>query len=431
MPSAPLSDSSPSDSEEERGEEGRARRRESRRDMIDFFDHDSFLRNRRIPRNAAAATGDTWRPLSMRERLDIREGLRRETERARMRLSRERDLSHRRARYRSDRLAQSQTDRSDRLPPLRELIWRRLRRRTGQQGEEGDEETGEGREREPREGERSRHREFLSSVSWAVDQLTIDPEGEGGAPEAAEPSLPPAPPPAPRLDDRGGAARVTGPARFLQGRLRGEWGRVGEGENTWGAPMPDRRPPFREYHFMHHTPSSIALTHRIQTWDFSKGDIPDISDSQHNVVVKEAKIHNDASVDISEDGSLLVTLVPSNLPMTTVVGLYSLRKESLGDCHATYSLESSAVSVSLSPTSRHLLAWLTSRTSRIISLSPADRQLMAQVFRIKLPTGARERGRLIHRRDINQVDYWPLSLNCIRSIPVAGQGIVFATNTGP
>ena len=72
MPSAPLSDSSPSDSEEERGEEGRARRRESRRDMIDFFDHDSFLRNRRISRNAAAATGDTWRPLSMREMLDIR-----------------------------------------------------------------------------------------------------------------------------------------------------------------------------------------------------------------------------------------------------------------------------------------------------------------------------------------------------------------------
>ena len=69
---APISDSSPSDSEEERGEEGRARRRESRRDMIDFFDHDSFLRNRRISRSAVAAAGDTWRPLSMRERLDIR-----------------------------------------------------------------------------------------------------------------------------------------------------------------------------------------------------------------------------------------------------------------------------------------------------------------------------------------------------------------------
>ena len=33
---------------------------------------------------------------------------------------------------------------------------------------------------------------------------------------------------------------------------------------------------------------------------------------------------------------MLVTLVPSNLPMTTVVGLYSLRKENLGDCYATY-----------------------------------------------------------------------------------------------
>ena len=119
--------------------------------------------------------------------------------------------------------------------------------------------------------------------------------------------------------------------------------------------------------------------------------------------------------------------------MTTVVGLYSLRKANLGDCYATYSLECSAVSVSLSPTSRHLLVGLTSRTSRIISLSPMDRQLMAQVkntssacpipltptlifqvFKINLPSYAGERGKLIHRRDINQVDYGHMSLNCIR-----------------
>ena len=30
---------------------------------------------------------------------------------------------------------------------------------------------------------------------------------------------------------------------------------------------------------------------------------------------------------------------------------------------------------------------------------------LVQVFRIKLPSGARERGRLIHRRDINQVPF--------------------------
>ena len=110
---------------------------------------------------------------------------------------------------------------------------------------------------------------------------------------------------------------------------------------------------FRDFNLIHHGPSNIALTHRIQTWNFAKGDIPDITNSEDNIVVKEAKIHNDASVDISEvniewterhlyqtfiyqDGSLLVTLVPSNLPMTTVVGLYSLRRDNLGDCYATY-----------------------------------------------------------------------------------------------
>jgi len=370
----------------------------------------------------------------MRERLDIRAGLRRETERERARLSRERDLSIRRMRYRSEMVGNN----SERLPPLRELIWRRLRRRTGAGDDEEDPSisgpSGSGIGAEPSNAsggasasrDRSRHREILS---WMVDQLTIDHEGEADQMEQAHIQGPganmgngaaPAPPPVT------GDNAAAGPApRYPHGRFR-DWGRD---DNAWTR-GPDRRPPFREYHFMHHTPSNIALTHRIQTWDFCRGDIPDISDGEHNIVVKEAKIHNDASVDISEDGSLLVTLVPSNLPMTTVVGLYSLRKGNLGDCYATYSLESSAVSVSLSPTSRHLLVGLTSRTSRIISLSPVDRQLMAQVFRIKLPGAARERGRLIHRRDINQVDYGHMSLNCIRWIPVAGQGIVFATNTG-
>ncbi len=60
--------------------------------------------------------------------------------------------------------------------------------------------------------------------------------------------------------------------------------------------------------------------------------LPDLSDPMSNVVVREAKIHNDASVDLSVDGTILVTLVPSNLPMTTVVGVFGLapRPEQLG-----------------------------------------------------------------------------------------------------
>ena len=40
------------------------------------------------------------------------------------------------------------------------------------------------------------------------------------------------------------------------------------------------------------------------------------------------------------------------------------------------------------------------------------------------------RGRLIHRHDIHQLESGITSLNCIRWLPVAGQGIVYATNTG-
>ena len=82
------------------------------------------------------------------------------------------------------------------------------------------------------------------------------------------------------------------------------------------------------------------------------------------------------------------------------------------------------------------------RTARI-TLSPSDRTLMAQIYRIKMPWETANatnvlppeeqqppRGRLIHRRDLHQNEHGQTSLNCIRWIPVAGQGLVYATNTG-
>ena len=196
--------------------------------------------------------------------------------------------------------------------------------------------------------------------------------------------------------------------------------------------------------YTHGTPSSQHITHRIQAWNFCKGDIPDLTDTESNLVVPEAKIHNDASVDISEDGSLLVTLVPSNLPMTTVtptvVGVYGLSVSNKGRLFATYSLESLPVSVSLSPTSKHLMVGYSMRGpgSRLAPYSPSDRTLIAQIFRLKMPwecmtSNEQEqppRGRLAHRRDLHQNEPGQTFLNCIRWIPVSGLGMVYATNTG-
>ena len=209
----------------------------------------------------------------MRERLDIRAGLRRETERERARLSRERDLSIRRMRYRSEMVGNS----SERLPPLRELIWRRLRRRTGA-GEDEEEPLAAAGSSTTSTGtstastgsssrDRSRHREILS---WMVDQLTIDHEGEADQMEPANlqgPSVAlgggsaPTPPAAAAAAENSNAGTAAGPApRYQHGRFR-DWGRE---DNAWTR-GPDRRPPFREYHFMHHTPSNIALTHRYDS----------------------------------------------------------------------------------------------------------------------------------------------------------------------
>ena len=158
-------------------------------------------------------------------------------------------------------------------------------------------------------------------------------------------------------------------------------------------------------------------------------------------MVADAKIHNDASVDISEDGSILVTLRPSDLPMNTVVGVYSLSESSKGRLFATCSLDSpNAISVSLSPTSKHLMVGYSMKgpCSRISRLSPTDRSLMAQIFRLKMPwecmTSEIEqppaRGRLVPRRDLHQNEPVETYLNCIRWIPVSGLGLVYATNTG-
>ena len=53
-----------------------------------------------------------------------------------------------------------------------------------------------------------------------------------------------------------------------------------------------------------------------------------------NVIASSCKIHNDASCDISSDGKLLATFVPSaqGFPDDGVVAVYSLEKSTLGQC---------------------------------------------------------------------------------------------------
>jgi len=53
-----------------------------------------------------------------------------------------------------------------------------------------------------------------------------------------------------------------------------------------------------------------------------------------NVIVSFCKIHNDSSVDVSQDGSLVGVFVPSEygFPVDAQLKVISLRKESFGEC---------------------------------------------------------------------------------------------------
>lgn len=74
-----------------------------------------------------------------------------------------------------------------------------------------------------------------------------------------------------------------------------------------------------------------------------------------------------------------------------------------------------------------------------ISLSPAvaaNRTMVGHVFRLRLPwelgvrPGGVGGGRLEQLRDVGQQEAPNTALNCMRWIPVPGQGVVYATNTG-
>ncbi|XP_017769522.1 PREDICTED: uncharacterized protein LOC108557506 isoform X2 [Nicrophorus vespilloides] len=172
--------------------------------------------------------------------------------------------------------------------------------------------------------------------------------------------------------------------------------------------------------------TTVTPNHRIQVWEFSKDNIPNIREATKNVVVRECKIHNDASVDYATNGTILVTLLPSGgyMNITNRLGVYSLDWKTLGQCLYLANFEQNAVSVSLSPLNRHLIVGLASRR---VSIMPSDRWTMARIFKLE----KNEYGKMTPIRDLEQNrDTNYMSVNCIRWMPNSGEGLVFATNTG-
>ncbi|KAF7644854.1 hypothetical protein LDENG_00214460 [Lucifuga dentata] len=173
--------------------------------------------------------------------------------------------------------------------------------------------------------------------------------------------------------------------------------------------------------------SNIAnTTYRLQWWDFTKFDLPEISNASVNVLVPNCKIYNDASCDISADGQLLAVFIPSN---EGILAIYSLAPHNLGEMLYTKRFGPNAISVSLSPMGCYVMVGLASRR---ILLHPTTDHMVAQVFRLQQPHGGETSIRMVfnvvypmapdQRRHV--------SINSARWLPDPGMGLAYGTNKG-
>ncbi|XP_068168275.1 activating molecule in BECN1-regulated autophagy protein 1B isoform X2 [Antennarius striatus] len=179
--------------------------------------------------------------------------------------------------------------------------------------------------------------------------------------------------------------------------------------------------------------SNIAnTTYRLQWWDFTKFDLPEISNASVNVLVPNCKIYNDASCDISADGQLLAVFIPSSqrgFPDEGILAIYSLAPHNLGEMLYTKRFGPNAISVSLSPMGCYVMVGLASRR---ILLHPTTDHMVAQVFRLQQPHG----GEMSIRMVFNVV--YPMapdqrrhvSINSARWLPDPGMGLAYGTNKG-
>ncbi|XP_014716771.1 activating molecule in BECN1-regulated autophagy protein 1 isoform X4 [Equus asinus] len=179
--------------------------------------------------------------------------------------------------------------------------------------------------------------------------------------------------------------------------------------------------------------SNIAnTTYRLQWWDFTKFDLPEISTASVNVLVQNCKIYNDASCDISADGQLLAAFIPSSqrgFPDEGILAVYSLAPHNLGEMLYTKRFGPNAISVSLSPMGRYVMVGLASRR---ILLHPSTEHMVAQVFRLQQAHG----GETSMRRVFNVLYPMPadqrrhVSINSARWLPEPGLGLAYGTNKG-
>lgn len=149
------------------------------------------------------------------------------------------------------------------------------------------------------------------------------------------------------------------------------------------------------------------------------------------MIASSCKVHNDASCDISSDGKLLATFVPSaqGFPDDGVVAVYSLEKATLGQCLFAKEFGPNAISISLSPLNRYIMVGLAARR---LHWHLSSKQVVAQIFRLtgKESTSDAVKPVVSITHDCDPDRRSHVSVNAAFFHPLVGNGLVYGTNRG-
>ncbi|XP_065652866.1 activating molecule in BECN1-regulated autophagy protein 1B isoform X1 [Hydra vulgaris] len=181
--------------------------------------------------------------------------------------------------------------------------------------------------------------------------------------------------------------------------------------------------------------SNIAeTTNRIQLWNSSNESEPDVKNTTANVIIPRCKIHNDNSIDISSDGSLLAAFLPIkyNSPMDIELQVISLKPENYLNCIYSKKFGPNAVSVSFSPLYNYIVVGLASRKFERC-LSVPKKQVIGQILELQIDSekqspDSKDIFNIVHEN--SYTNEYHFSVNTVRFHPMPGMGIVYGSNRG-
>ncbi len=172
---------------------------------------------------------------------------------------------------------------------------------------------------------------------------------------------------------------------------------------------------------------------RLQWWDFTRLEIPNLQQTNLNVVARNCKLYNNMSADISADGRLLSALVTKleNCTELCKVCVFSLEKYNLGQCLFSTVLGCNTFSTCFSPLGTHIIVGIACGNGFALFQDDAEDRTVAYIFKLCEETNFPSEVATLKLRASGEGQFSNLRANAVVWHPIIGYGLIaFGTNEG-